>query len=154
MNPQDQADRTRKLLSKTSATLWGLSHRMDQGCGNPGCRIQKPDGIARNGPCHCTIPRFIDELLCVAEMLEREGNRLKEDVERIMTEIQKTQYREAARKMIEQGLVKPAEPGDYTPASSAGPTKLVRPKPARMRRRTWPKFDVIGLPPSRTTSPV
>lgn len=77
MNPKDQADLTRKLLADMSVTLWGISHRMEYGCGNHGCRIRYPDGMATNGPCHCTIPRFIDELLCVAEMLEMEGNRLK-----------------------------------------------------------------------------
>lgn len=66
-----------------------------------------------------------------------------------MTSTQKHQYREAARKMIEQGLVKPAKPGDYTAGCGATAIRLVRPKPARMRRKTWPKYDVIGLPPSR-----
>jgi hypothetical protein len=48
-----------------------LHLRMSQGCGNHGCRIKRPSGMATNGPCLCTPAGFARDLRDLAERLER-----------------------------------------------------------------------------------
>lgn len=47
-----------------------LIRRLDHGCGNHGCRIKKPEGMATNGPCQCSPSKIARELRFIAESLE------------------------------------------------------------------------------------
>jgi len=39
-----------------------IIRRTKEGCGNHGCRMKKPEGMAPNGPCRCT-PNSLKKLL-------------------------------------------------------------------------------------------
>lgn len=50
--------------------LADLIHRLDHGCGNNGCVIKKPSGMATNRPCSCMPRKFSEVLLDLASDLE------------------------------------------------------------------------------------
>ena len=52
-----------------------IAGRLRYGCGNSGCCIKPPDGMATNGPCRCSPQRFALQLLDLAVMCERVGPR-------------------------------------------------------------------------------
>lgn len=52
-----------------------IAVRLRYGCGNHGCCIKPPDGMATNGPCRCSPQRFALELRELAVMCERVGPR-------------------------------------------------------------------------------
>lgn len=53
--------------------LQSIVSRLENGCGNSGCRIKPPIGQAPNGPCRCGIVTLSTELYWLAnEILELE----------------------------------------------------------------------------------
>jgi len=52
------------------AELDVLAYRLEHGCGNNGCVIKKPRGMATNGPCLCRARMMSAVLLSLAADLE------------------------------------------------------------------------------------
>lgn len=65
MNPE-----TRLSYSKLATQLLFIMGRLLHGCGNHGCRVEAPLGMATNGACHCSPRDFATELRDMANLLD------------------------------------------------------------------------------------
>jgi len=71
-NPaQAVEENERSPFAEFALELWAIQRQMIRGCGNHGCRIKKPVGMATNGPCHCTARYFARDLLDIACRIEK-----------------------------------------------------------------------------------
>jgi hypothetical protein len=60
-------------LEKLKAEVERLDERLFYGCGNHGCRVNPPTGLATNGACNCTPKEFSMVLLEIAIRLDQMG---------------------------------------------------------------------------------
>jgi hypothetical protein len=58
-----------ELYRELAAELWGIERQMTRGCGNHGCRVQKPTGQATNASCDCGPRKLARRLRDIAERL-------------------------------------------------------------------------------------
>jgi len=66
-----------------------------------------------------------------------------------MTPAEREQYRLASAKMIREGRVSVEVEIPRTSAHRRKTRRMMLRPPARQAPNVWPKFDVIGLPPSK-----
>jgi hypothetical protein len=63
------------ILGGFAAELWAIQRQMVRGCGNHGCRVNRPTGMATNDRCRCTPRDFAQRLRDIADRLS--PNRLR-----------------------------------------------------------------------------
>lgn len=52
-----------------------LANQLKNGCGNRGCVIKSPKGMATNGGCKCTPRQITNSLLNIACNIEKMNNK-------------------------------------------------------------------------------
>ena len=58
-------------------TVERLHRQVEHGCGNHGCVIEKPEGMATNAGCKCQPSRIARDLRRIADRLESSGTEWK-----------------------------------------------------------------------------
>ena len=62
-------------LSDLQQDVERLAFQLENGCGNRGCVIKEPIGMATNGGCKCTHRQIKTKLMNLSAVVERMNNK-------------------------------------------------------------------------------
>lgn len=66
-------------LSQFKEIISTMNGRLENGCGNHGCRIKQPGGQGTNGACRCSVRDFSKELWWCLEQMDGQTQWEKEE---------------------------------------------------------------------------